>query len=429
MSFSPLKSGRLGQTIRRLYPIYGYYRRLCALADEMSESERAAHQSRELERISRLAAASGIATGFVLTKEQVRDRPQAFLRHTLWPVSRDATGGTTGLPIIVERSLNAVIFEQATLDHIAALQGIDLARERTAVIRGASIKHPDDLDPPYSVSDNPRRRVFSGFHLSDMTAQAYLSELVKFRPDVLNCYPSTLSILLRLARETRAVLRPKLVMTSSKLLRRELFAEVAAEFGCPLVDYYGQAERLCFAWASEAGSYRFRPEYGQAIITNPGLRGVVCGTGFFNRRQIIVNYNIGDLLIGADRLTDKELQAVALGVKPFAGILGRQNDTMTLPDGRQFAAFDEIAYYVEGADYVQILRRGKAEIEVVVVKNRHYSEATLAQIEKNIRARLPSTLKITYRFSEAPVRTPTGKTPHYIDMLASPNPLRPAGDR
>ncbi len=394
----------------------------------MSEAERAAHQTRELERISRLAAASGVATGFVLTKEQVRDKPQTFLRTTLWPVARETTGGTTGLPMMVERSLNAVVFEQATIDHIAALQGVELARARTAVIRGDSVKPPNDLEPPYSVGANPGRRVFSGFHLSDRTARAYLSEIAEFRPDVLDCYPSTLNILLRLFREMRIALRPKLVMTSSKVLPQQLFADVAATFGCPLVDYYGQAERVCFAWASEAGVYRFRPEYGEAILTNPGLRGIICGTGFFNRRQILINYNIGDLLLGADRLTDRELRAVALGVMPFAGIQGRQHDVMTLPDGRQFAAFHQIANYAEGADYVQILRTGPAEIEVVIVKNHHYGEATQAQIERNIHHFLPSTLKITYRFSEVPMRTASGKAPHYIDMLASQNSPRPAGD-
>ncbi len=427
MTLSPLKSGRLGQAARRLFPLYGHYRRLCALADQMSEAERAAYQSRELERISCIAAAAGVPSGFVLTKEQVRDRPQAFLRKTLWPVARETTGGTTGLPMIVQRSLNAVIFEQATLDHIAALQGVELARARTAVIRGDSVKDPNDLEPPYSVSAGPDRRVFSGFHLSDRTARAFLSELAEFRPDAFYCYPSTLNILLRLTRETGITLRPKIVMTSSKVLPQELFADVAATFGCPLVDYYGQSERLCFAWASEAASYRFRPEYGQAILTNPGLRGVICGTSFFNRRQILIDYNTGDLLLGAGGLTDKELRAVALGMRPFAGIQGRQHDVMSLPDGRQFAAFHQIANYVEGADYIQILRTGLAEIEVVVVKNRHYTEATHAQIERNIHTRLPSTLKITYRFSEVPIRVASGKTPHYIDMLASPNPPRLAG--
>ncbi len=419
MTLSPLKSGRLGQAARRLFPIYGYYRRLCALADQMSEAERAAYQSRELERISCIAAAAGVPSGFVLTKEQVRDRPQAFLRKTLWPVARAATGGTTGLPMTVERSLNAVIFEQATIDHIAARQGADLAAGRTVVFRGDDVKRPDDVEPPFSVSAGPNRRIFSSIHLSDKNARAVLSELAQFRPDVLSCYPSTLTILIRLTRETRIALRPKIVMTSSKVLPQELFGDVAATFGCPLVDYYGQAERVCFAWASEAGTYRFRPEYGQAILTNPGLRGVICGTGFVNRRQILVNYSTGDLLSDADELTDHELRSVAIGIKPFAGIEGRKNDVMVLPDGRQIVGFNQIQRFVEGADYIQMLRTGALEMEVVIVKNHRYTEATRAHIERNLRLKLPSTVKTIYRFAELPVRTSSGKTPTYIDAYSS----------
>ncbi len=429
MTHSPLKPGSLGHAVRRLFPIYGYYRRLCAMADRMSEGERRDFQAHRIERIERQAASAGIATGAMLTKQQVQASPQTYLRKTLWPAVLGTTGGTTGQPLTVERSLNSVIFEQATIDHIAALHGVELARCRMAVIRGDNVKHPDDLEPPYSAGAGPSRRVFSGLHLSDKSARAFLSEIAAFRPDAFYCYPSTLKILVRLARETGIALRPKIVMTSSKVLPQELFADVAAAFGCPLVDYYGQAERLCFAWATEAGTYRFRPEYGQAILANPGLRGVICGTGFFNRRQILVNYSTGDLLLGADRLTDEALSSVALGVKPFAGIQGRQHDVMILPDGRQFAAFHQILYYVEGTDYLQILRTGPWEIEVVIVKNRQYTDATQAQIDGSLRARLPSTVKIAYRYSELPVRIASGKTPTYIDMLASAEPPRPAGDR
>lgn len=429
MTRSPPKPGRLSQAIRRLFPIYGHYRRLCVLVDRMSETERAAYQAGEIEKIERLAKSAGIATGPILTNRQVQQNSQAYLRKTLWPSVRATTGGTTGTPLILERSLNSVIYQQAMLDHTLALHGVELARGRMAVIRGDSVKHPDDLEPPYSVAAGPFQRIFSGFHLSDKTARAYLSEIAEFRPDVIYFYPSTLQILLRLVEETGIALRPKVVMTSSMVLPQELFAGVAAAFACPLLDWYGQGERVCAAWASEAGQYRFRPDHGQVILTNPGSRGSICGTAFHNRRQFLVNYSTGDLLLGADEMTDEELRAVALGVKPFAGLQGRQNDIMILPDGRQFAAFNQIGRYVEGADYLQILRTGLAELEVVVVKNRRYTEATLAQIKENIRARLPTTLKISYRFSEVPVRTASGKTPNYIDMFSSANQMRSAGDR
>jgi hypothetical protein len=87
---SPAKPGRLGQAARRQFLIHGYYRRCCALADQIAEAERIVFQAREIARIERHAASAGIATGVVLMKEQVQDNPQVYLvqtlRRAMWPL-------------------------------------------------------------------------------------------------------------------------------------------------------------------------------------------------------------------------------------------------------------------------------------------------------------------------------------------------------
>lgn len=410
-----LSLARIDRHIRRLQPLYHVYRRHCAVADEMDMSERIAFRDKRLARLFRLAIGQGIACTDVTEKTDIRDNPDRYARPTLWPVSRAATGGTTGIPLRVRRSLNAVIYEQATIDHVAERAGLDLARARVAVFRGDNIKAPDDQAAPFWVDRDDKLRIFSSIHLSDRSGPAIVRALHEFKPDLISCYPSSLQLLLSQLRRSGVEIRPRLVMTSSEFLPQQLFADVQASFGCPLLDYYGQAERVCFAWATQANHYRFRHDYGQVILSNPGLEGKICGANYRNAAHILINYNTGDVLAGADDMPGAMLDAVELGIETFAGIEGRIDETMALPDGRQIVGFNQIPRLVDGADYVQFVRTGDWSVDVVVVRNGRYSPGTITAIERNLASKIPGAVQRRMVFADVPLRTASGKAPVYLD--------------
>lgn len=407
------------QAGRRLSPLYGRYRARLHAADAMDRDARIAYRDAHLSRLVAWAHMEGIDPEATTTKIDVREQPARYRRRTLWPTSAAATGGTTGAPLVVHRAFNTVIYEQATIDHIVGLQGINLARARQAVFRGDNIKAPDDRDPPYWRDLDARTRVFSSIHIDTVSATVILHALAEFQADVLYCYPSTLELLLAHVRKHSIEVRPRLVLTSSEYMPPALFDAVREVFGCPLVDYYGQAERVCFAWAHAASSYHFRHDYAMVELDRAGLPGIVVGTSYHNRAQLLMHYNTGDKILTKEVADASCIADIALGLAPFDGIAGRTAETMLLPDGRQIVGFNQMPRFVDGADFIQFLRTGLYDLDVHVVRGVNFSDATLAAIERNVRLKVPAEVTTRYVFGDAPLRTPRGKSPIYIDAISA----------
>lgn len=401
---------------RRPPLLYAHYRAEISKADGMERDERILYRNAHTARLRGWAEAAAIDLDALTSKLDVQRRPDYYRCKTWWPTTRAATGGTTGTPLIVHRAFNAVVWEQATIDHIVALQGVDLARAKQAVFRGDNIKAPDDRSPPFWHDVGGRKRIFSSIHLDSQTAPSILAALVVFRPDVIYCYPSTLEIIIAQARKYQVEVRPKLVLSSSEYTPPELFKAVEDTFACPLVDYYGQAERVCFAWADSPGAYRFRHDYGRVELGRADRYGIVVGTSFHNQAQLLYHYDTGDAILGIEALDSPQIAEVELGLAPFHGIAGRVAETMRLPDGRQIVGFNQMPRFVTGVDFVQFLRTGPWQLDVHVVRGAHFTETALAMIERNVRMKVPTEVTTRYVFGDAPLRTPRGKSPIYMEV-------------
>jgi phenylacetate-CoA ligase len=97
----------------------------------------------------------------VLTKTVVASNEEAFCRESIVPSIPASTGGTTGQPMKLWRTWWSTAFEQAVIDHICLTCQVDAAEARVAVLRGDSIKRPDDMSPPFWIDEGPLRRIFS----------------------------------------------------------------------------------------------------------------------------------------------------------------------------------------------------------------------------------------------------------------------------
>ena len=75
--------------------------------------------------------------------------------------------------------------------------------------------------------------------------------------------------------------------------------------GCELLDYYGQAERVAFAYATEPREYRFLPGYAH-VEFQPDAREErrhvlyeIVGTTLWNHAMPLLRYRTGDLMQAA----------------------------------------------------------------------------------------------------------------------------------
>ena len=338
-----LKTMRIGDAAIRRNPVF-----YTSVSDELQALERADLEERREwtaarthEKLSfaarsaygrRLRGPTELEQWPLLEKSSVRDDPNAFLSGPTLFVAPASTGGTTGVPLQLTRSLRSIVMEQACIDQLVWRLRADARDARIAVLRGDNVKDPSDLQPPFwtpamggraaVLLESPQRR----------DDRSYARAIEEFRPSVLWAYPTALEALcLLLVRAGRKVAVPR-VLTSSEMLAPHIWPLAREALGGELLDYYGQAERVAFAYAQRPREYRFVPGYAQwsypTAQEGEHVLYEIIGTQLWNHAMPLPRYRTGDLVgcrrRGA-RASSKKLRSACV---PFSGVLGRDSDIL-----------------------------------------------------------------------------------------------------
>lgn len=421
----PAKRLALGEHLVRRNPLF--YRDAAQTFARLSAAPLAARREWTRRRLAAVTRAPRLEAGPLLEPPAVRAAPSAFVRRTAFSVPA-ATGGTTGTPLPLWRSLRSVAAEQAALDHVLRAAGVDPRRARVAVLRGDDIKPPDDREPPFWVDAMAgTRRIFSSNHLDRATAAAYAAALEDFGADYWWVYPTTLEALCRFLDEAGVVPRTRVIFSSSEQLALPVRERAARRFGARVVDYYGQAERVAFAFSLETGAWRFLPGYAHVELLpaepdEEGPRYEVVGTGLWNEAMPLPRYRTGDLIRGEPGWDDAALEEVALGVRTFRGVLGRDREFLIAPDGRWLTGMDHIHRGVDHVVRIQLAHEAPERLVIRVLPDRGYGATQRAALYDHARAKLPSAISVEVREVEALERTALGKTPFIVRGPGVPSP-------
>lgn len=358
----------------------------------------------------------------LLQKTALRDAPSAFARRKVLKIPA-ATGGTTGTPLLLQRSAVSVAAEQTFLDRLLGPDGPPWGAARIAVLRADQVKDARDAQPPFGVETNfGRRLLLSAVHLIPENFSWYLDELQRFRPQILLAYPNQAMNLLRLLDQTGQHIRFGAIITSSELLAPDLRAALERDLGVRVYDFYGQAERVCFAASSSAETYYFDPAYGRVELVpadwydaGEGRRAVsIIGTTFWNDAMPLVRYDTGDLAIVPATTGPEDLEEIALGLRPFVGIAGRTDEFVLTPDGLRITGLNQIPREVGNLLQAQIIQESPDSVVVQAAVRPGFNAADRARLLSNIRAKIPTSLTFRLELVERLTTTPSGKTPFII---------------
>ncbi len=356
----------------------------------------------------------------VLDKAAIRDRPDDFACPRLISVPA-ATGGTTGTPLRLTRSLRGVAAEQAFIDSLLG-DGRSFRTSRAAILRAFTIKDRADDKPPFGdVTQSGRCLMLSSYHLSGRTIGWYAEALAAFQPEILFAYPSMLARLLNLL-DPSIRLEIPVILLSSETMPAGLRPEAEKRFGARLVDFYGLAERVALAWSVNGTDFFFSPAYGRTELLpsehDAGMPGCVAArivaTGFWNDAMPLLRYDTGDLAILPAGSGPGEIREIELGLRPFRGILGRQDETILLPDGTVVYGLNQIPKGIERAWQVQIVQPEPLAVTVLVVPKAGYTDADSRTLLKNARNRFPPEVELSVQLVERLRQTAAGKTPFVV---------------
>ena len=418
---SRLKQTRTGDRLVRRNPLY--YGRAVRLFDrlEQSDLETRRRVTEELLAVA-LAAAQrtryGAAAGGgpslsdwpLLDKDAVRDDPEAFRQRR--PATAPAsTSGTTGTPLALLRSPQSVAVEQAAIDRLARRHGVDLRTARVAVLRGDDIGAPERGVIHWRDDVSGRRRVFQSNDLTVTTLPQLCRALAELAPACLLAYPTVLELLCVWLAEHDEGLSVRLTLTSSEVLTPAVRSLAEEVLGTKVVDYYGQAERVNFAYSFDAGEYVFLPGYAATeLLPVEGDMFEIVGTSLWNTAMPLVRYRTGDFV----RLpAAASVERVCLGLDPVDGIVGRADDYLVAPDGGRVVGVDHIPRGVENIFRVQVIQDRRDTVRILVRAKPSFGDEDRRQLEENVRRKLPPSM--TYSVDVVPALEPRGgKTPLVI---------------
>jgi phenylacetate-coenzyme A ligase PaaK-like adenylate-forming protein len=413
----------------RLRRMPGLYRHCWSTIDRLAKGDRGeieAYQAKQLGRVMdrarTLSAAYHGCRSFeqlpYLFKTDVRSNPGAYLRYSLGPTSKKKTSGTTGAALSLHRSFASIVFEQAAIDWVVGQAGHDFGAERVAVFRGADIEQCTiPTRRLWHFEESGRVLVFRSNFLNRMTLPDCIAALRDFRPDILYAYPSAADQLARLLEQENKTFHFPLVVTSSEVLPPGMRQRLASTFGATVVDYYGQGERVCFAYSLADREYRFMPAYGYVeFLRSTNDDAEIIGTSFHNSAQLLLRYRTGDL-VTIPNIAEDQLRDVSLGKRSFEGLSGRSNEVLFGPAGevlvgvnhipRRFVSLGPFQFVQEARDHVRILVRdpsgGSTEI-----KDRILADA---------RKKIPLSIAIDVEFTEELLQTRAGKTPFVLHLF------------
>jgi len=285
--------------------------------------------------------------------------------------------------------------------------------DRVATIAGHPVARVTSQEPPFWVYDRVENELFfSSQHLSLAESEAYLDRLVRFAPQLIRGYPSSLALLAHYAAQRNMRFRhPVPIVTSSETLlpaQRRVISEV---FGGPVRSYYGNAERAAHLLECSAGNMHpvgdscvveVLDELGQTV--GDGEEGELICTGLLDFAMPLLRYRIGDRGVhGGDHCPCGRPGSF------LRCVTGRVEDYVMTPEGRRVGRLDHAFKDALRVREAQIVQDDVASIRVSLVPRPGFSDADRRMINEELRLRLGSSIAISYELAEHLPRTSTGK--------------------
>jgi phenylacetate-CoA ligase len=343
--------------------------------------------------------------------DMVSSRYPRWLRHTAY------TGGTTGMPLALERDVFSIGNEHAFVRRQYDWAGIGMS-DRCAFLTGRLVAKPDQTDRLYAYDSCMKELILSTYHLSPQTAVQYAKVMQEYKVKALIGYPSSAHLLAQVCLDDGPKLRLSAVLTSSEVLTDSMRKTIETAFGCRVFDFYGSAERVCYIHTCEAGSYHIVPEYGltelMPLDDAEPQRCRIVSTGFWNLAMPLVRYDLGDVVVKGERPC-----SCGRAFEVIQQIVGRQGDSIITPSGRQFGAAI-LTHLLYGTGHIlesQIIQDARDHVTIEYVASPGFSAQDMQAFEGLIHMHLPSELRVDFKAVEAVKRTSSGKIKPVVSLL------------
>ncbi len=318
----------------------------------------------------------------LLDKECIRILPDDFVRADLKPKKELVfyTSGSTGTPI---KSIWTVpeLRDSLALREVRSANwaGVSFKMPR-ATFSGRLVEpDPNSKGPFYRWNVSEKQVYFSAFHLKPDTAQAYVRALEKHKIEWGTGYAQSFYLLAKYILMQK-ISKPtlKAIVTTSEKLTPEMRAVMEEAYQCRVYEEYSTVENALFVSECEKGSLHVSPDVGVIEILRPDGEpcesdeiGEVVTTCLMHGYQLLIRYRLGDMAAWS-----KDDCPCGRHMPVLKEVMGRLEDVVTGPDGRQLVRFHgifiDLPHVIEGQVIQDEL--DKFQLKLVVTDGFGYDE-------------------------------------------------------
>lgn len=379
------------------------------------------------------AAAGQLEDLPLLEKDAVRADAYAFLRGDCARKRLQTfyTSGSTGTPIASLWTVQELRASMAVREaRSARWAGVSFEQPR-ATFSGRMVEpDPASQGPFYRFNLAERQVYLSPFHLRPDTARQYVAALQKHKVEWLTGYAVSYHLLAQFILAGGIAVPPlKAVVTTSEKVTEEMRAVMEQAYGCQVYEEYSTVENVLFASACRHRRLHVSPDVGVVEILRPdgsacapGETGEVVATGLLRRTQPLIRFRLGDLAAWAK---DDAPCPCGVALPVIEEVIGRLEDVITGPDGRQLVRFHGIFVNQPHVREGQVIQETLDRIRVKVVPVNGFGTADMQNIVSRIQQRLGTAVQVVVEPVDSIPRTASGKFKAVISLLPR-SPKTPA---
>jgi phenylacetate-CoA ligase len=322
----------------------------------------------------------------------------------MWPSS---SSGTSGRPITVYRTPGSSAYELAALQRQWSWFGLPRDARRV-VLRGSGFAadHPGTVTE--EIAGNHQLSV-SSFHLTPEHLPEILRAMRAFRPHAVEGWPSSIALLAARVRDAGERMPVQAVITSSEQMSPGQQDLMRSVFEGPIVDHYGQTERVAMAGTCETGRYHIFPDYGIVeLLPVAGRRDrhEIVGTALHNWGFPLLRYRTGDEVGPAPT----EPCPCGRAFPQLGTVDGRAEDSFVAADGRIIPLPSTVVDDLTGLVEAQIAQLAQGRFEIRMVPSADFdADVERERALRNVERLIGPGQQVTFRTLTRLPRSPSGK--------------------
>ncbi len=335
------------------------------------------------------------------------------------------TSGTTGSSLIFPLTYSCFQREYAFRAMHYWWAGIDVTKKpKIATFSGHPVTKPDRTIAPFWVYDYFNNwLLFSSYHIKPENEKYYIQEFLKFEPEVIHGYPSTVYLIARAYRKYGSKLNSlKAIFTASETLLDFQRKEIEEAFQVKVYNWYGNTEMCANVVECEKSKMHLKYEHSFVEILNdkneeckPGETGRLICTNFSNKAFPIIRYDIGDIV----KVSEKQECDCGRGGIIVDFVQGRIEDYVITKDNKKIGRLDHLFKDTIGIKEAQIVQNEIGKIIINYVKDSSFSKKDLELLKKECELRFSDQMDIELNEISSLERTKNGKIRFIVSNVSN----------